>query len=265
MNNKETLFDVFNEFFDHIYLITLKRSTDRHDLIKNTLEGLNYTIFWGVDGRELQIEELEKNSVYHPYLTKILKKRKGQPPVNMTKAHIGCALSHLSVYKDIIVNNFKNALIFEDDILMNENAVETTIKALNELPENWELLRLGHFGSNSDPTTLLKIQVSILRFVANIFIRNERLRVLDPQVMRCWFARPYSENLELSGYHFGNHAYALTQEGARIILNYQTPIVQRSDDAVSELCSYEWIKAFNLKERVFFQNRDLPSTIAGEP
>lgn len=264
MDKKKELFEVFNEYFDHIYLISLKRSTDRHDLVKKTLEGLDYTFFWAVDGKELNVEELEKNSIYHPYLNKLLKKRKGEPPKHMTKAQLGCALSHLNIYKDIVEKDFKNALIFEDDLLLDPNAIDTTIKAFEELPENWELLRLGHSGANSNPTLLLRIQVSLLIFVANLLRRYERLRVFDANVINRWLATPYSENLERSGYHFGNHAYAVTQGCAKTILNFQTPVIQRSDIVVSELCSYDWIKAFSLKKRVFYQNKKLPSTIANQ-
>ena len=261
MNSKEKLFEELNSFFDHIFVITLKRSTDRHDLIKKSLDGLNYSIYWAVDGNDLDINDLHEKGLYHRHLSKLLRKREGNPPVDMTKPQLGCALSHVNVYKEIIENNYERALIFEDDISINLNAIDSTLQALRELPDDWEVLRLGYFGANSDPSLLLKIQKWTLQTAMKYFQRFERLRLLDSNVINCWFDRPYSEHLNYTGYHFGSHAYGVTKKGAEIILNYQTPIVQRSDNAVSELCSYEWLNAFGLKDRVFYQNRKLPSTI----
>jgi glycosyl transferase family 25 len=265
MDKKNKLFQTFNDFFDQIYLITLKRSTERHELIKKVLEGLDYSIFWAFDGRDLNVEELVEKGLYHPYHTKLLRKRLGKTPSDITRSQLGCALSHLHVYKDIVNKNYSKALVFEDDLVLSDEAIDSTIKALSELPEDWELLRLGHFGANSDPSLLLKIQKWGLQSVTPFFQKFERLRVLDPNVIRCWFSRPYSENLNRSGYHFGNHAYAVTLKGAQKILNHQTPIVQRSDNAISELCSYEWLNGFNLKKRLFYQNNTLTSTIDGQP
>lgn len=264
MEQKKRLFQALNEFFDHIFLISLKRSTDRHELIKKTLDGLDYSIYWAVDGNDIDINDLHEKGLYHRHLSKLLRKRQGYPPVDMKKPQLGCALSHVNVYKKVLENKYERALIFEDDIIINLNAVDSTIQALQELPQDWELLRFGYFGANSDPSLLLKFQKWSLQTVMNYLNRFERLRVLDPNVIKYWFDRPYSEHLNYSGYHFGSHAYAVTQKGAEIILNYQTPILQRSDNAVSELCTYRWIKAFGLKDRVFIQDRSLPSTIEVE-
>lgn len=262
MDKKKKLFESLNDFFDQIYLITLKRSKDRHPIIRKTLEGLDYKTFWAVDGRELDLDKLAEDGVIHPPLTKILKKRAGQVPRNLSPSMIGCALSHTSVWKDMIENNYQKILVFEDDIDIDIAAADHLNDAFSELPEDWEFLFLGHFGANSDPTPLLRIQKNILSFFAKRIQRFERLRSLDPEVIRCWFARPYSENLDISGYHYGSHAYGLTMDGSKKILKYTNPIVQQQDDCVAELCSYQWIKSFNLKKRIFYQNRNLPSTIS---
>ena len=262
MGKKEEIFELLNNFFDKIYLITLKRSTDRHQIIHKTLQGLNYKIFWGVDGNELDIVELQRDGLYHSNLTKLLRKRKGENPRDLTNAQIGCALSHVRVYQDILNNNYNKALIFEDDLIIDLNGLKSLKLSLNELPEDWELLYLGHFGANSNPSTLLKLQKTLLQLFTSYLYKFERLRILNPKTIDCWFARPFSENLNLAGTFFGNHAYGVSLEGANKILGFQTPIVQEADNATSELCNYEWINAFSLKKLVFFQNKDLKSTIS---
>ena len=254
MGKKEVFFNQLNDFFDHIYVIHLKRSTDRKSYIKDKLAGLNFELFRGVDGKKLDRTELKKKGLYDSHLTKLFKKRKGQPAKDLPLTRIGCALSHNSVYKDILENGYKRALILEDDVIVNTKALDIFPKAVNELPKEWELLYFGHWGANSNPSPILKIQKFLLSLAAIIFERFERLKMINQDVIRCWFSRPYSKNLEKSGVHHGMYAYALTEEGARTILNYQTPVIQEVDNAVAELCNYEWINAFSLKKRPFYQN-----------
>lgn len=260
-NNKTKLFNLFNDYFDRIYVITLKKSTDRHSIFQETLEGLNYKIFYGVDGSQLQVDKLKEDGIYHSHLTKLMKKRIGRRPSEMSPARIGCALSHLEIYKEVLEHKYQRVLIFEDDPVFKIKDVQTVEKAFEELPDDWELLYFGHKGANSNPSILLKFQKNLLWLFAVLVQRFERLRRLDPDVIRCWLPRPYSEHLEISGSHFGTNAYAMSKNGAEKVLNYQTPVVQESDNALAELCSYGWIKAFNLKEQIFIQNRNLPSTI----
>jgi len=253
--------EILNHFFDKIYVISLKRSTDRHKLLEKNLEGINYEIFWGIDGKKLDLNKLEQEGIYLPYHTRILKKREGKKVSDLTNTQIGCALSHIKVCEDVLINKYQNALIFEDDVIIDANKNVNLESALAELPEDWELLYLGRHGSNNDPSLLLRIQTYLLSNVSKYVQNFERLRVLNPNVIKCCLPRKYSNHLDLSGYHHGAYAYAISNTGARKILNYLLPIVQRNDNAVAELCSYEWIRAFNVKNIAFFPNRSIPSTI----
>lgn len=116
MGKKEVFFKQLNEFFDNIYVIHLKRSTNRLPYIQQKLDGLDFKLFWGIDGKELDRTELEKEGLYDSHLTKLFKKRKGRPARNLPLTRIGCALSHNSVYKDILEKGYEKALILEDDL-----------------------------------------------------------------------------------------------------------------------------------------------------
>ena len=261
MDLKQELFAVLNAYFDHIYLITLKRNEERRRVLNKTLEGLNYSYFWGVDGQEIDKKDLQMKGLYHSGITRILKKRQGEKVINMSDPQIGCALSHIYVLQDVLENRFGRVLILEDDLLIDISDTLKLKQALNELPDDWELLYLGHHGSNSNPGIFLNFQVTIVRLIANIFQNFSRLKHIDPDVVRCWLPRPYSENLNLSGSHHGSYAYAVTSSGARKILRYGLPVIFRSDNLLAELCCYEWIKSFNIKRLIFFPNYDIPSTI----
>ncbi|WP_234571675.1 glycosyltransferase family 25 protein [Rhodohalobacter sp. 614A] len=261
MEKKEKLFELLNNFFDKVYVISLKRSSDRHALIKERLDGLNYEIFWGFDGRELEYKDMHRQGLYHPNLSKLLKKRKGKPAKNMSRNQIGCALSHVGVYEEIIKNNYSKTLVLEDDPIINFGAADSLEKALQEMPDTWDFLYLGYHGANKNPTTLLKLQKNVLTITSKLVKPFERLRMIDEDVMDGWFAKPYSENLEKAGTYLGTYAYGITPEGAKKILKFQRPVVQEADNVVAELSTYGWIEAYNVKEDVFLPNREIYSTV----
>ena len=250
---EKTLFKELNNFFDCIYLITLKRSVDRHRLINDRLEGLDYEIFWGVDGESLNLSHLQDSNLYSADLAK--KKSSSNSP--LTRGEIGCALSHRKIYEDILSNNYEKALILEDDLVVNEKASSTISKALEELPDNWELLYLGYL-ENADGITLSKrVLITFLIPLVNLFKKNK----YDPERLRRKFYRPYSENIEISGKHSGSHAYGVSKEGAKKLLEFQTPVIQASDNAKGEMCIDGSLNAYRLKTQAFYQNRELPTTI----
>jgi len=250
-------FDVLNSFFDHIYVISLKRSEERHLLLNKNLDGLEYELFWGVDGRELNLKELEADNLYHPGLTRLKRKLNGKEPKEMRLPKIGCALTKNLVYKDIIKNDYAKALILEDDILFDKSKDTYIKQALLELPENWDLLYLGYWG-NTNPNFIQKVKNSLLSSVSKFLIKY------DPIDIKNRYPRKYSMKLDKSGRHFGGHSYAVSKLGAKKILQYSSPITHHGDNILGELCNNEWLNAFNLKQIVAFQNRFLESTLAAK-
>jgi GR25 family glycosyltransferase involved in LPS biosynthesis len=49
----------------------------------------------------------------------------------ISKNELGCCLSHLWCLKQIIINKYENAIIFEDDIILHKNFVELFLKIYN--------------------------------------------------------------------------------------------------------------------------------------
>lgn len=252
----KNIFSILNNFFDNIYLITLKRSKNRHARIDRILDGLNYEVFWGIDGSKLNIDHLQEEGLYDSKLTKT-KIPFGQ---ELTKGEIGCALSHLDVYKDMRRKGYRNALILEDDVKIEiEDVQEELSNSIAELPEDWELFYLGYLYNNSKITLPILFRIIIAYPMLNLLGKSR----YDAHKLRCKFPRPYSKHLDIPGYHYGTHAYAVSAAGARKILAYQKPISMATDNAVAKMCMEESIKGFRMTRRIFHQNRKLPSTIKG--
>jgi hypothetical protein len=122
-----------NSYFDKIYLLNLFRRKDRLEKSINKLNSvqLNYSVFNGTDGTVL-------NHIWsklsNPYFT--------------NPNYLGCAISHLSIYRDAIENSYQKILIIEDDNLVNKN-IQSLFDSI-EIPDWSDLLYLGYIPLSED-------------------------------------------------------------------------------------------------------------------
>ncbi|MBZ1350060.1 glycosyltransferase family 25 protein [Alcaligenaceae bacterium LF4-65] len=91
------------------FVVSLATATQRREAMMNLLASHGITPRWfdAVDGRVMSAEELAKHfaaelatQVYGP----------------MSRSEIGCALSHLGIYRLMVEQGIASAVIFEDDI-----------------------------------------------------------------------------------------------------------------------------------------------------
>lgn len=107
-----------------IFIITLKNHA-RIGRLKKIMRNLklNYTIVKGIDGKNFE----EKNS-----LDKIYDRNKTLSYVgrNLSAAEIGCAASHLALYRHIVKKNITDAIIMEDDAVPSKRFALWVNKAI---------------------------------------------------------------------------------------------------------------------------------------
>lgn len=113
------------------FVINLDRAIYRRDRISNLCKKLkmDFEIFTAIDGRELD-ENFINDNVYD-YKNCFL-----------TKGEIGCALSHIGVYKEIINRRLPYALIIEDDAVLDSRTVDF-MRAFEKKPKNGIFLLTG--------------------------------------------------------------------------------------------------------------------------
>lgn len=140
-----------NNFIDNVYVINMDKDTDRLDKITKECNKFNikFQRFTGIDSNTLS--EKQKNK----YITEFCKKY-------CTNGIIGCGISHIKIYKDVINNNYNNVLILEDDIYFKEDFHSILNNTIDELPNDYDILYIGYFGLSSkntynDHNYLLKI------------------------------------------------------------------------------------------------------------
>src|SRR5438045_928430 len=98
MREVQSFFTLLNSFFDKIYVITLRRATDRHDHFEKELDGLDYTIFYGQDKLEFDKKDLQGKNIYNEEMAKAHHRYHKPMPAGM----IGCSWSHKLIYEDVI-------------------------------------------------------------------------------------------------------------------------------------------------------------------
>ena len=112
-----------------IFIINLDRAEERRNFFIKHFKKLkiNYEIFKAHDGKSLTKKQLFK---YSSDLSFKFENRA------LSLDEIACSMSHLSVYKKIVKNSIAEAIIFEDDIIINSKLIQI----VNKIPKNVELV-----------------------------------------------------------------------------------------------------------------------------
>ena len=213
-----------------IFVINLKKDTDRKDRIKNILRSrkLNFNFIDAVDGNQLTSNEI--NSIYDKNMSLFRSKRELKP------SEIGCALSHLSIYKRMLKDDIEEAIILEDDIILNDN-FERFSSSLNIFPRDWDLILLGHSDTPSGLTDLCKIKVPL----------NNNIYALS-------VAKP----LVTVG---GAYGYIINKSGARKILNKAKKLYQPIDNYTGD---YRIVNLYAVYPNTVRVNFNLESSIQND-
>lgn len=121
-----------------MYVVNLKRRNDRKETMKELLakEGIDdYTFFNAVDGIELSMTDDIKTMF------------KGNN-FGFRRGVVGCALSHIQLWKQLIKDTSNEYyIVLEDDVTLCDNfkaKLETYTNSICENMDNWDVLFLGH-------------------------------------------------------------------------------------------------------------------------
>ena len=172
------------EFNPKIFVINLKSRQDRRRRMQQQLKSANLTnveFIDAVNGNALTSKAI--NEAYH-YKSNTRKMRTGE---------IGCFLSHLSVYKKILQQNLKYAIVLEDDAVFGSNFKKDIEKHLKFIDEHqWDMILLGRNCRNFTK--------------ADVAIENHPTKLFRP--------------MELG---YGMHCYLITAEFAKKLLTKFPP------------------------------------------
>lgn len=155
-----------------VYYINLDRSPRRKNHIENQLKNNDLVSqrISAVDARLIDIDDpkYKKYFKYHPNLWHVSAyDYYKQDPLH--KGHFGAFLSHMKTYKTFLKSKSKYALIFEDDMEMED--LKPIVNAHYEyIPKDWDMIVLSYNISKEqgdDKNSTFKLENNILKIGGN--------------------------------------------------------------------------------------------------
>lgn len=230
-------------YFDKILVVSVPRFTDRHDKIRQELDGLTFDFFWGADKLQLDLEKIKQDGTYDEAAAAQLQ-RQGKA---LNAGEIACSLSHRMVYQEVLKQNWKRVLVLEDDVIAVGGQLHHLATALQQLPPAWELVYLGYL-KHEEVTVGLKLKQFFYKVASALGLMKWTYTMVSNLL-----PRPYNSHLKKAGFHDCTHAYAISAEGARKLLKVQSPVVYRADDLLSHTIMKGELNAFVTEPKFFDQ------------
>jgi glycosyl transferase family 25 len=227
-------FKQLNEYYDKIYVLSVRSAETRRGFFEERFLGLDYSVFFGADKNEFTPAELIEKNIYSEELTR----NHHRYSKSMRPGEIACAWSHLMMYEDMLTNSYDQIMILEDDAVPVPERLAQVSQIISEIPSDCELLMWGWSkNGKSDINTILK------KAVYNI---QHRLGILkwDHTVIKNLFARPYSPHLKKAGFHDYTYAYAITRSAAEKLLQMQTPIQYIADNLLAHAVTNNLVNGY---------------------
>ncbi|HUC82747.1 MAG TPA: glycosyltransferase family 25 protein, partial [Flavisolibacter sp.] len=226
-----------------IYVITLRRATDRQQQVQQELQGLHYKFFFGKDKHEFSLTDLQQKGVYNEAMARN-HHRYGKP---MQIGQVCVSWSHAEVYRDMLKHNYQRVLIMEDDVVIDTKAAEIFPAVRQELPPDWELLYLGFAEREKAPKGVFFKQAfyHLLRTFKAIRFSHTTINHLYPKKV--------SEHIYRAGYHDCIHAYAITQSAAEKMLALQQPISFIADNLPAHAATNGLVKGYVVLPKLIHQ------------
>lgn len=231
-------YDTLNNYFDHIYVITLKRATDRQQQVAKDLAGLRYEFFWGSDKLELDIPAMAANGEYSEAKAKQFHRyNKGMSP-----GQVGCSLSHKRIYEEVLQKGYQRVLILEDDV--HPVNMEQAAAIINAFPADWELVMFDYY-KNEERNWLKQQWYHIQHAVGKLKWNHTMIRNLYP--------RPVNTYIKTAGYHEFTDAYCITPAAAKVLLQLQTPLCFIADMLLPYATTNQLVKGYVSTPKLFAQ------------
>jgi glycosyl transferase family 25 len=240
----EKYFQLLNDYYDKIYVLSVQSATERREMFSKNFKGLNYEFFFGADKKDFSIEQVEGNGTYSEQMAR-LNHRFGK---NMKHGEIACSLSHRQMYEEMLTNDYKRILIFEDDAVPDMERVSQIAAILREIPVDCDLLMWG-WAKNGILTPGSKVKQFFYKIQHSLGRLKWNHRMIDNL-----YARPFSKNLKKAGFHDYTYAYALTKKGAETLLKMQTPVQFIADNLLAHATTKGILNGYIIMPQVFLHD-----------
>ena len=211
------------KLYDKIYVISLDRTPERYALVKKQLDNFNlkHERFSAVDGKLINVRDEGRkqtiqwqkigppNGYYRGATLKISYKPLYEDAefyyltdkCLLNVGELGCAMSHRAVWIDIVKHKYKRAIVFEDDITLENNFNQKLSETLNNLPSDFDLFYLD--------IAVRPHELSDTKFFPPDFWLSKFSNTSSP-----YYAKIKSDNKNITS----THAYVITYDSAEKLL-----------------------------------------------
>jgi GR25 family glycosyltransferase involved in LPS biosynthesis len=201
------------------YVISLNKPNKLLSEITNY--GLSPILVEGVNGKKLSAEEIKSNTTSFGSLF---------TPLNV----IGIVMAHIKVWKLFLESDAKYGIIFEDDVVFEDNFREELDLGIKNTPKDFDILYLGCFGCNN------YINFHSILF-ANMGLINK-----NPGYINDYVNKPIVA--------LATHAYVISRKGAKKLLKYiEHNIYTHIDLNIQTLSSNNLLDTYTLNNRLVYQ------------
>jgi GR25 family glycosyltransferase involved in LPS biosynthesis len=213
-----------NNFIDNVYVINMDKDIDRLKKVTEECNKFNikFQRFSGVNPNTLSKEEKNK------YITKFCQKY-------CSNGIIGCGLSHIKIYEDVINKNYNNVLILEDDIYFEDDFYYILNNALDELPNDYDILYIGCFGLSSKETY----------YDYNYFFKILSNKKIEKNIFK---------NIFCPEFPLGTHAMIISNKGCHKLLKIMNKINYHIDFQISFNSKY--LNTYATNKKIVYQHWD---------
>jgi len=203
------------------FVINLDRRKDRWDIFfaqPTVKEFSNLQRFSAVDGSKIDVKN-DKRIGIQTRVNIFRKYRRSDYEIN-TAGAIGASLSHFTLWENFLKSDAQHLVVFEDDTIVDEATMTKVDKLIPTLPDNWDMWLLGTHDWEFHGTPL------------------------HGDKKGWWKVRNFT----------GAHAYVLTRNGAKILMDERFPIqthVEYYITACAELKGLRIIRHASLRQSYF--------------
>lgn len=123
---------------DNVYITHWSKLVNRKELLAKQLLDRNITNCTWVENYDKSNWDINQIKSEYPLIFGLNPKGR-----NLNHSEISLALKHCWIIKDALSKGYKSILIFEDDVILDENFIEKYNEYKSQLPEDWDLFFVG--------------------------------------------------------------------------------------------------------------------------
>lgn len=141
---------------DRLYIINMAKSTDRRENILQQLHNANienYEFFNGIEATQADLNNYPNFSLKNPSHIRL--------------SELGCLLSHIGIMKHALSQQYKNIMIFEDDVCILNNDFLKKTETHMETLQNMGGFDVLYLGASHKQPSLTRMTTEIYKVISS--------------------------------------------------------------------------------------------------